>query len=316
MICGVDVSQAVLDVQVEQGGAAASFANTRKGILQLLDFCRSHQVDLVAMEASGGYEKAAWLLLSAEKMLVAIVNPRAVRRFAQAMGYLEKTDQIDAGVIAHYARTRNSQPSAVGTELQQHLRAMVTRLRQLTEVRAAQRNQLRMVTDRTIQKMSRQLLTLMDKQILSLEEEIAKLVQADPVWSKLDQSFRTIKGVAARTVCRLLAELPEIGSLSHKRIAKLVGLAPLACDSGTMRGKRAIAGGRRSIRDILFFVAGGVARFHPDFKAFRERLTAAGKAKKVIRVALAHKLLTRLNAKAREVRQNFPATVPSTVRSA
>jgi transposase len=307
MICGVDVSQEVLQVRIEQGGPAGSFANTREGIFQLLAFCRTQQVDLVAMEATGGYEKAAWLLLSAEKMRVAILNPRLVRRFAQAMGYLEKTDGIDAAVIAHYARTKNSQPSTVGTQEQQHLRAMVARLRPLTDLQTGQRNQLRLVTDRTIQKMSRQLLSLVEKQIRSLEQGIAKLVESDPLWSKLNQSFRSIKGVASRTVSRLLAELPEIGLLSHKRIGKLVGLAPLACDSGKMRGKRVIAGGRRPIRDTLFFVAGGVARFHPDFVAFRERLSAAGKAKKVIRVALAHKLLTRLNAKAREVRKDFPA---------
>jgi transposase len=305
MICGVDVAQEFLDAQLEHGGPAGRFANTREGILQLYDFCRSHKVELVAMEASGGYEKAAWLLLSANHMPVAILNPRSVRRFAQAMGYLEKTDGIDAGVIAHYARTKKSEPSPVGTELQQQLRAMVTRLRQLTDLQTAQRNQLRLVTDRTIRKMSQDLLGLLDKQMCSLEQGIAELIDADPLWSQLNQSFRTIKGVASRTVSRLLAEVPEIGSLSHKRIAKLVGLAPLACDSGKMRGKRVIAGGRRPIRDILFFVAGGVARFHPDFKAFRERLTAAGKAKKVIRVALAHKLLTRLNAKARDVRQAF-----------
>jgi len=307
MICGVDVSQKVLDAQIEQGGPAGSFANTRKGILELLGFCRRHQVDLVAMEASGGYEKAAWSLLSARKMAVAILNPRAVRRFAQSMGFLEKTDKIDAGVIAHYARTKNSQPSVVGTQVQQRLRAMVTRLRQLTDMQTVQRNQLRLVTERMIQKQSRQLLAVVEEQIRDLEEGIAKLIEADPLWSKLNQTFRTVKGVASRTVSRLLAELPEIGSLSHKCIAKLVGLAPLACDSGKMRGKRVIAGGRRPIRDTLFFVAGGVARFHPDFRAFKERLSAAGKAKKVIRVALAHKLLTRLNAKAREVRQSFLA---------
>jgi transposase len=310
LICGVDVSKEVLDAQIEQDGQSGSFPNSRKGILQLLAFCRIHRVELVAMEASGGYEKAAWQLLSARQMPVAILNPRAVRRFAQAMGYLEKTDRIDAGVIAHYARTKKCQPSPVGTASQQQLEAMVTRLRQLTAVRAAQRNQLRLVTEPIVRKMSQQLLHLLDEQITTLEQGIAERIQADPLWRQLDHSFRTIKGVAGRTVSRLLAELPEIGSLSHKRIAKLVGLAPLACDSGNMRGKRVIAGGRRTIRDILFFVAGGVARFHPDFTAFQQRLAAAGKAKKVIRVALAHKLLTRLNAKARDVRQSIANNAP------
>jgi transposase len=239
---------------------------------------------------------------------VAILNPRAVRKFAEAMGYLEKTDALDAGVIAHFARTRKSKPSAPGSADQQHLRALVTRLRQLTDMQTAQRNQQLLVTDATVQQLSQQLLGLVKTQIRSLENAIAQLIEADPLWRQLSQSFRSIKGVAGRTVSRVMAEMPEIGTLSHKRIAKLAGLAPLACDSGKARGKRAIAGGRRPLRDTLFVVAGVVARFHPDFIAFRQRLTAAGKAKKVVRVALAHKLLTRLNAKAREVRLQFAQT--------
>jgi transposase len=308
MICGVDVSQQSLEVRIEQDGPGASFPNTKAGIFQLAEFCRIHQVHLVAMEASGGYERLPLLLLSAEQIPVAIVNPRAVRKFAEAMGYLEKTDALDAGVIAHFARTRKSQPSSPGSAQLQHLRALVTRLRQLTDLQTAQRNQQLLVTDPTVQGLCQQLLEVVKTQIRSLEKAIAQLIEADPLWHQLNQSFRSIKGVASRTVSRLMAEMPEIGTLSHKQIAKLAGLAPLACDSGKMRGKRVIAGGRRPIRDTLYMVASVVARFHPDFIAFRQRLTAAGKAKKVVRVALAHKLLTRLNAKAREVRLKFAQT--------
>jgi transposase len=305
MICGVDVSQQSLEVRIEQDGAGASFANTREGIFQLAEFCRAHQVHLVAMEASGGYERLAFLLLSGEQIPVAILNPRAVRKFAEAMGYLEKTDALDARVIAHFARTRKSKPSSPGSADQQHLRALVTRLRQLTDMQTAQRNQQLLVTDATVKQLCQQLLRVVKTQIQSLEKAIAQLIEADPLWRQMNQSFRSIKGVASRTVSRVMAEMPEIGTLSHKRIAKLAGLAPLACDSGKARGKRAIAGGRRPLRDTLFVVAGVVARFHPDFIAFRQRLAAAGKPKKVVRVALAHKLLTRLNAKAREVRLHF-----------
>jgi transposase len=308
MICGVDVSQKSLEARIEQGGPGASFANSREGIFQLAEFCRAHQVHLLAMEASGGYERLAFLLLSGEQIPVTILNPRAVRKFAEAMGYLEKTDALDAGVIAHFARTRKSKPSAPGSADQQHLRALVTRLRQLTDMQTAQRNQQLLVTDATVQQLCQQLLGVVKAQIRSLEKAIAQLIEADPLWRQLSQSFRSIKGVAGRTVSRVMAEMPEIGTLSHKRIAKLAGLAPLACDSGKARGKRAIAGGRRPLRDTLFVVAGVVARFHPDFIAFPQRLTAAGKAKKVVRVALAHKLLTRLNAKAREVRLQFAQT--------
>jgi transposase len=308
MICGVDVSQQTLEARIEEGGPGATFANTAAGIIQLVGFCRVHQVHLVAMEASGGYERLALQLLSAEQIPVAILNPRAVRKFAESMGYLEKTDALDAGVIALYARTRKSQPCSPGSAQQQHLRALVTRLRQLTDLQTAQRNQQLLVTDPTVQGLNHQLLQVVKTQIRSLEKAIAALIETDPLWGQLNQSFRSIKGVASRTVSRLMAEMPEIGTLSNKQIAKLAGLAPLACDSGKARGKRVIAGGRRPIRDTLFLVAGVVARFHPDFIAFRQRLTGAGKAKKVVRVALAHKLLTRLNAKAREVRLQFAQT--------
>jgi transposase len=146
---------------------------------------------------------------------------------------------------------------------------------------------------------------LVTLQIRSLESDIVQLIASDPLWQQLDQAFRSIKGVADRTVARLMAEMPEIGTLSNKAISKLAGLAPLA--SGKHQGKRAVRGGRTGVRSILFVVAGVVRRYDPDFSAFYERLSKAGKPKKVIRVALAHKLLVRLNAKAREVRQPIVA---------
>jgi transposase len=263
------------------------------------------------MEATGGYEKKPFALLWAAGIQVAVVNPRAVRSFAQGMGLLEKTDRIDAGVIAWYADTKGCVAVSPASAQQQQLKAMVTRLRQLTELRTAQRNQRLLVTDKVVLKSFRKLLDLVQRQIRDLEVAIAGLIDADAVWQKLDQSFRSIKGVADRTVARLMAEMPEIGTLSNKRISKLAGLAPLACDSGQMKGKRTVRGGRRTIREILFVVAAGVSRHNPDFRAFRERLAAAGKAKKVIRIALAHKLLVRLNAKAREVRQLQAACAPA-----
>src|SRR6204780_1628598 len=167
---------------------------------------------------------------------------------------------------------------------------MVTRLRQLTELRTAQPNQRVLVTDKVLLKSFRKLLDLVQRQIRDLEVAIAGLIAADALWQKLDQSFRSIKGVADRTVARLMAEMPEIGTLSNKRISKLAGLAPLACDSGQWKGKRTVRGGRRTIREILFVVAAGVSRYNPDFGAFRERLAAAGKAQKVGCIPPGHKL--------------------------
>jgi transposase len=305
MICGVDVSLKSLEVRIGRDGLTASFPNTVEGIASLADFCQAHDVDLVAMEATGGYEKKSFLLLWARGIPVAILNPRSVRHFAEAMGLLEKTDGIDCGVIAWFAETKRCVGCPPASAQQQRLKALVNRLRQLTDLRAMQTNQRALVTDTVVLASFTKMFRVLNAQIRLLEVTIARLIDADPLWRQLDTAFRTIKGVADRTVARLMAELPEIGTLSNKAIAKLVGLAPLAHDSGNTQGKRPVRGGRRSIRDILYWVAGGVARHHPDFLAFRQRLAAAGKPKKVIRVALAHKLLVRLNAKAREVRSQF-----------
>ena len=310
IICGVDVASCSLAARIGQDGAAATFANTQEGIAGLAAFCDSYGVELVAMEATGGYEQRAFVQLSEHGLPVAIVNPRAVRQFAQSMGLLEKTDEIDAGAIAWYAETKKSQPLCLAPQTQLELRARVTRLRQLTEVRTAQLNQQRLVTNPTVQAGFKKMLAFLAEQMAELEQAIATLIEADPLWRELNQAFRTIKGVADRTVARIMAEMPEIGTLPNKTISKLAGLAPLANDSGKHQGKRVVRGGRAAIRDILFLVGSVVARYEPDFIAFQQRLRALGKPPKVVRIAVAHKLLVRLNAKAREVRQRIQLQSP------
>ena len=313
IICGVDISSSSLQAGIGRNGAAGSFANSPEGIAALAAFCRTHQAEMVAMEATGGYEKLAFARLSEQGLPVAILNPRAVRQFADSMGRMEKTDAIDAGMIAWFAEVKNSMPMCLSPASQQQLRALVTRLRQLTEVRTAQRNQQRLITDPLVQTCFDELLALIARQMRALERSIAALIAADPLWRQLDQVFRSIKGVADRTVARLMAEMPEIGTLSGKTISKLAGLAPLARDSGKHQGKRAVRGGRAAVREILFVVASVVGRYEPDFIAFQQRLRAAGKPPKVIRIALAHKLLVRLNAQAREVRQQLCHAQPSAI---
>ena len=310
VICGVDVSSDWLQARIGREGASASFPNTPEGIAGLAGLCHAEAIELVAMEATGGYEQQAFAQLSQAGLPVAILNPRAVRQFAQSMGRLEKTDRIDAGMIAWYAEVKQSPPACLAPQNQQQLRALVTRLRQLTDIRTAQLNQQRLVTDRSVQASFAKLLAFVVRQIRDLEQRIAKLIGQDPLWRELNQEFRTIKGVADRTVCRLMAEMPEIGTLSNKTVSKLAGVAPLARDSGNYQGKRAVRGGRASVRDILFIVASVVGRYEPDFMAFQQRLRAAGKPPKVVRIALAHKLLVRLNAKAREVRQRILGLQP------
>ena len=307
----MDVASTSLEARVGRQGAAGSFANNPEGIAALAVFCQQHGVELVAMEATGGYEQQAFAQLSGQGLPVAILNPRAVRQFAQSMGMLEKTDAIDAGMIAWYAEVKRPKPVCLAPESQQHLRALVTRLRQLTEMRAVELNQQRLVTDRAVQAGFRKMLAFLAGQIEQLETAIAALIGQDPLWRELDRAFRTIKGVADRTVARLMAEMPEIGTLPNKTVSKLAGVAPLANDSGKHQGKRVVRGGRASVREILFIVASVVGRHEPDFMAFQMRLRAAGKPPKVVRIALAHKLLVRLNAKAREVRQRLAALPPN-----
>jgi transposase len=301
----VDVSSKKLDARVGRDGAMLSFENSEEGVVALGAFCREHGVELVVMEATGGYEKLPFALLWAEGLPCAIVNPRAVRNFAKGMGFLEKTDRIDCGLIAWYAEVKCIVAQEPAGDTQERLRALVTRLRQLTELGTAQKNQRRLVTQAEVQDGFGELLALIRLQSRELEKKIAALLGTDPLWRALDKTFRSIKGVAGRTVARIMAELPEIGTLSNKAVAKLAGLAPMANDSGERKGKRPVRGGRAHVRSVLFIVAEVVRRYVPEFADLHRRLNKAGKAKKVVRVALARKLLVWLNAKARDARKEF-----------
>jgi transposase len=305
IICGVDVSKAKLDACIEPGGIHASFDNDAAGIAALAAFCRGHRAELVVMEASGGYERQAFLLLWELGMPCGLTNPRSVRRYAEAMGILEKTDRLDGSVIAQFGVAKKIKPTPAPSPQQQRLKALVARLRQVTDDLTVQKQRRSAAADAETLASLNEVIALLKRQSRTLESEIAGMIDDDPLWATLAKAFRSVKGVADRTVARLMAELPEIGIYSNKAIAKLVGLAPLADDSGTRQGKRRIRGGRASVRSILFLVARTASRFDPSLADFHRRLLAAGKEKMVARIALAHKLLVRLNAKARDARIAF-----------
>lgn len=302
IICGVDVSKGWLDVYIRPSGVSRRFSNDAAGIRGLAALCRAEAVGLVAMEASGGYERPAFLLLWEMGLACALANARNVRRFAEAMGFLEKTDRIDAAVIAHYAQARPLRASPAPKPEQMRQQALVARLSQVTGDLIIQKQRRSVADDaQTIESLS-EVITLLVRQSRKLEGEIASMIDDDPLWAELDRAFRSIKGVASRTVARLMAELPEIGRISNKAIAKLAGLAPVANDSGKKSGPRPVRGGRKGPRGILFLIAAIAARYDPHLAAFQQRLQAAGKPKMVIRIALARKLLVILNAKARDAR--------------
>jgi transposase len=302
IICGVDVSLKTLDGRISGSGLELSVRRDPEGIAKLAAFCVGHGVELVVMEATGGYEKLPFGLLWSSGVPCAIANARSVRRFAEAMGVLEKTDRIDAKLIADYARAKGLVGQAPKSQVQERLGALVTRLRQLTQLKVAQSNQRRLVQEADVVAAFDEMLALIARQSKALETQIADLLGADPLWRALDAAFREIKGVAGRTVARLMAEMPEIGTMSNKAVAKLAGLAPIAKDSGKRQGKRPIRGGRTNVRSILVVIASVVARHDPDLAAFHHRLSLAGKPKMAVRIAVARKLLVRLNAKARDAR--------------
>lgn len=305
IICGVDVSKEWLDAHVWPGGAAGRFTNDAEGIAALCLFCRSQRAGLAVMEASGGYERLAFLLLWANGLPCGVVNARSVRRFAEGMGLLEKTDAIDAAVIAHYGAVRRIVPTPPPHAAEQRLRALVGRLCQVTGDITLNKQRRSAAPHAEIRQSIEAMLLFLKREQRRLEGEVASLIDDDPLWARLDRAFRSLKGVAGRTVARLMAQLPEIGILSNKAIAKLAGLAPIANDSGRRTGQRHVRGGRAGPRSLLFLIARGVAKYDPHLKAFAQRLQQAGKPKMVIRIALARKLLVILNAKARDARNEF-----------
>ena len=309
--CGVDVSKSWLDSYVPTGvstGAFKRFENTAEGIGDLRCFASHHGASVIVMEASGGVERLAYSLLWQAGMPCALANPRNVRDYAKSMGFLEKTDRIDARVIAGYAQAKKLVPTSPPSPAQQRLKDLYARLQQVTSDIVTQKLRLHTADEIFAREGILELLGVLKKQSQKLCGEIASMIDDDPLWQALAQAFSQYKGVADRTVAVLMANLPEIGLISNRAVSKLVGVAPLADDSGKRQGKRSIRGGRASIRNVLFLIAGHLAKLEPDFAAFHARLTQKGKPKMQIRIALAHKLIVRLNAKARDIRAQMNIT--------
>ncbi len=302
---GIDVSKAMLDAFADAaagaGGAAAgpqsrSFANTPEGVAALAAWLRPLGVTLVVVEATGRYERAAAVALMDAGLEVAVVNPRQVRDFARAAGTLAKTDAVDARVLAAFGRAIGPRATPRPTDAQQRLAALVARRRQVVGMRADDRNRLPRADDRLARQLVEQHLRPLDRQVERLDREIAKLVERDDDWRGKADLLQSVPGVGAGTAAALLAELPELGSLGHKQVSALAGLAPFADDSGTLRGRRRVRGGRAAARTALYMAAVTARRCNPALRAFADRLAAAGKPFKVLITACMRKLLVTLNA--------------------
>jgi transposase len=302
---GIDVAKARLDVAVTDH-PPRSFVNDGDGIRTLVDFCRPLRPTLIVLEATGGYETATVAALALTGLPVAVVNPRQVRDFARALGILAKTDTLDAHVLLRFATDVRPVPRALPDDTHADLLALVARRAQLIEMRTAELN--RMATARrTLQASLREHIAWLDRRIKDTDQEIARLIAASPLWRTRDQLLQSAPGVGRQTSARLLVSLPELGTLTGKQIAALVGVAPLNRDSGTRCGPRTTWGGRAPVRATLYMATLVATRYNPVIRAFYRRLRTAGKPPKVALVAAMRKLLTILNAMLKHQRHWSPA---------
>jgi transposase len=289
------VSKAQLDVAERPSGERAVMPHTEQAIAALVEQVGARRPACVVLEATGGLQAPLASALALAGIPVAVVNPRQVRDFARATGQLAKTDAIDAQILARFAEAVRPAPRPLPDEATQEFSALRTRRRQLIDMLVAEQHRMR-TAPRPIQRQIQAHLTWLKQQLAMLDEDLTHRIQATPLWREQEDLLRSVPGIGPVVSRTLLGELPELGRLTHKQIAALVGVAPLNRDSGSLRGRRMIWGGRAVVRGVLYMSAVVAARHNPSIKAFYQRLRTAGKAPKVALVACMRKLLTMLNA--------------------
>jgi transposase len=295
---GIDVAKAQLEFACRPSGETGTVANDDEGIRTLVDRGQALSPTLIVLEATGGYETAVVAALAAAGLPVVVANPRQVRDFAKAMGQLAKTDALDAQVLALFAERVQPAPRPLPDDALQALDALLTRRRQLVEMLTAERNRL-FVARPPVRRDLQQHIRFLERRLREADDDLHTAVKASPAWRVKDDLLQSVPGVGRVVSLTLLAELPELGRLSHKEIAALVGVAPLNRDSGTLRGKRLVYGGRAPVRAVLYMAALVASKCNPVIRAFYQRLRAAGKPAKVALTACMRKLLIILNAIAR-----------------
>lgn len=306
---GIDVSKTSLDVRIEPLGESLHLAYDEADVAQIVRRLVEVAPTLIVLEATGGLETRLASELAAQGLPVAIVNPRQVRDFAKASGQLAKTDQVDAAVLAAFARAIRPAIRPLKDAETRALDDLVTRRRQLVAMRVQETLRLGSAASKPLQKNLKAHIAWLDKQIAKLDDDLTKGLRASAVWKAKDDLLRGIPGVGAVTSLTLLAKCPELGVLNRRQIAKLTGIAPLANDSGKHRGKRFIWGGRADVRVVLYMAAVSAIRCNPAIRAFADRLKRAGKPPKVVIVACMRKLLTIMNSM---LKNNTPWSVQTT----
>jgi len=296
IIIGIDVSKDRLDVAVRPSGEVFVIGRNPAGLEQLVLRLGALSPNLVALEATGGFETVVAAALAAARLPVVVVNPAQIRAFAKAVGQRAKTDPIDAGIIAHFAEATRPEPRSLPDEATQLLADLVARRRQILEMMVAERQREKRVTVPHLRKSIVRLLKALERELTSVDTDIKDAVRGSPAWREKEDLLASVPGVGPTIARTMIAELPELGQLSRRQVASLAGLAPFTRQSGQWRGRSFIAGGRTTVRTALFMGAMVAKRHNPVLKVFFDRLVAAGKPKMVALIAVARKLLTMLNA--------------------
>ena len=292
---GLDVAKAQLDIALRPAGERWAVPNDASGVATLVDRMQTLHPTLMVLEATGGLERAATSALAAAGLPVGVVHPRQARDVARATGQLAKTDALDARALAHCADVIRPTPRPLPDAQTPELRALLGRRQPLIVMRTAAQNRLAGTSARLTQAIAAHM-TWLNAAIAPLDDDLETLLRASPLWRDNDDVLQSAKGIGPVCAHTLRLELPELGTLTRQQSAALVGVAPLHCDSGTLRGRRTIWGGRAHVRTVLSMGTLVATRFNPQIKVFYERLLAAGKVKKVALTACMHKFLTILNA--------------------
>ena len=295
MFVGIDISKERLDVAMRPTGDSWMVDHTATGVTSLVERLQALGPTLIVLEATGGLEMLLTSELAAAGLPVVVVNPRQVRDFAKAIGRLAKTDRIDAQVLAHFAEAVRPIPRPLPDAATQALSALIARRRQIVQMLVAEKNRLSMA-QKPIRSDIEKHIQWLQKRLNALDADLTRTIQQSPLWREAENLLQSVPGIGPVNSRTLLADLPELGSLNHKQIAALVGVAPLNRDSGKWRGKRIVWGGRASVRCALYMSALTAVRYNPVIKTFYQRLQEAGKPKKVPLTACMRKLLVILNA--------------------
>jgi transposase len=296
---GIDVSKLRLDVAAHASGEQFAVDNTEAGLKPLCDRLTARGPQLVVMEASGGYERLCVAALAQAGLPVVLVNARQVREFARATGIVAKTDRLDARVLAHFAAAVRPPVRPLPDEQSQALDELLARRRQMVAALVAEKNRLGLVRTHLVKRTVREAAATYERLLVLIDRELDDLIKASPLWREKEDLLRSFKGIGPVSARTLLAELPELGLLNRKQIAALVGVAPVARDSGSWRGRRSIWGGRGQVRAVLYMATVTAMRANAQIRTFYQRLRQAGKPGKVALVACMRKLLTILNAMVR-----------------